>query len=109
MTKAERQELEALWRERVSDLRSSGMTVPAWAAAHHVSEYQVYYWVRKLRRTEQGPGSPLGARFVPVTVKEPEAGPAAALTVRVGAMAIDVGTGCDMELLRRVVRTLASA
>ena len=109
MTKAERQDLEALWRERISDLRSSGMTVAAWAAAHQVSEYQIHYWVRKLRRAEQGPGSPLGARFVPVTVNEPEAESAAALTVKVGAFALEVAAGCDMELLRRVVRTLASA
>ena len=109
MTKAERQELEATWRERIAEFRSSGMTVSAWAQAHQVSEYQVYYWVRKLRSTQAGSGAS-GARFVPVTVKglEGEAGPAA-LTVKVGAFALEVRAGCDMELLGRVARTLALA
>jgi len=109
MTRAQRQELDAVWRERIADLRSSGMTVPAWATAHQVSEYQVYYWVRKLRSTQAGSGAS-GGRFVPVTVREPEgeAGPAA-LTVKVGAFALEVRAGCDMELLRRVVHTLTLA
>ena len=108
MTKAERQELEAAWRERISDLRSSGMTVAAWAAAHEVSDYRTYYWARKFR-AEQGPGPSSQARFVPVTVQAPQAEPTAALQVKVGAFALEVAAGCDMELLRRVVRTLASA
>jgi hypothetical protein len=109
MTKAERQELEATWRERIAEFRSSGMTVSAWAQAHQVSEYRVYYWVRKLRSRQAWSGAS-GARFVPVTVREPEgeAGPAA-LTVKVGAFALEVRAGCDMELLRRVVGTLTFA
>ena len=108
MTKAERQELDAVWRERIVDLRSSGMTVAAWAAAHDVSEHRTYYWASKFR-AEQDPGPSAAARFVPVTVKESEAEPTAALKVKVGAFALEVAADCDMELLRRVVRTLASA
>ena len=108
MTRAERQELVAMWRERIADFRSSGMAVPAWAKAHQVSEYQVYYWVRKFRPMQEGLGS-CRPRFVPVTVKEPEGEAAAALTVKVGAFAVEVRAGCDMEVLGRVVRTLALA
>ena len=108
MTKGERQELEAVWRERIIDLRSSGMTVLAWAEAHQVSEYQVYYWVRKFRSTQQPRGS-CPPRFVPVAVKEAEGEATAALTVKVGAFTLEVRAGCDMELLRRVVGTLAFA
>ena len=108
MTKAEQQELEAVWRERIADLRSSGMTVAAWAAAHGVSEHRIYYWARKFR-AGQGHGPSTEARFVPVTVQEPNAEPTAALKVKVGAFALEVAAGCDMELLRRVVRTLTSA
>ena len=107
MTKAERQELEVVWRERIIDLRSSGMTVLAWAQAHQVSEYQVHYWVRKFRSAQQAPGR---SRFVPVTVRGPEEEAASpALTVKVGAFAVEVRAGCDMELLGRVVRTLTFA
>jgi transposase-like protein len=108
MTKAEQRELEAVWRERIADLRSSGMTVAAWALAHDVSEHRTYYWVRKFR-AEQSPGPCTEARFVPVTVQEPQSEPTAALKVTVGAFALEVATGCDMDLLRRVVRTLVSA
>ena len=108
MTKAERQEFEAVWRDRITDLRSSGMTVAAWAAAHDVSEHRTYYWARKFR-AGQGHGPSTEARFVPVTVQEPKAEPTAALKVKVGAFALEVATDCDLELLRRVVRTLASA
>ena len=67
MTKGERQGLEALWRKRVSDLRSSGVTQAAWAEANHVSLYQVHYWNRKFRQAGEDP-APSRPRFIALTV-----------------------------------------
>ena len=112
MTKGERQELEALWHERISDLRSSGMTIVAWAEANHVSPYRVYYWLRKFRQAQEEP-APSRPRFVAVTVAEPndKSSPPMSsppITVRVGSYSLEVHAGCDMELLSRVVRTLTT-
>lgn len=107
MTADKRQELEDLWRERISELRASGMTAVAWAEAHDVPQYRVYYWMRKFRQAEERP-RPSGTRFFAVTVEEPKPEETPPLTVWVGAFALEVRAGSDMELVRRVVRTLAS-
>jgi len=109
MTKEERHECEVLWRDRIADLRSSGMTAARWAGAHQLPVGQVYYWLRRFRQEEEGP-SPVRGRFIPVTVEEEAQAErsAAVLTVRVGVFAVDIRAGCDMDVLRRVAQTLAS-
>ncbi len=106
MTRQQRhEERAALWRERVEDFKASHMPVAAWAKANGVSEAQVYYWLTKFRAEAAGS---TGERFVPATVMEADEDRPAALVVRVGTCALEVHPGCDMELLRRVVHTLAS-
>lgn len=109
MTKEKQREVEALWRDRIADLRASGMTVAKWAEAHQLPAERVYYWRRRFRREEEG-SSPLRGRFIPVEVEEePKAERSApVLTVRVGVFAVDLGAGCDMDMLRRVAKTLMS-
>jgi transposase-like protein len=104
MTKAERERLEAVWRGRVADFEASGQTGAAWARAHQVTRGQLYYWRARLSR--KGSASPEG-RFVPVHLEDPPEEPSAPLVVQVGAVRVEVRRGCDLELLRGVVRSLA--
>ncbi|MCL6595843.1 MAG: helix-turn-helix domain-containing protein [Firmicutes bacterium] len=109
MTKERRHEVEALWRDRVADLRASGMTVARLAEAHQLPAERAYYWLRRFRQEEEG-SSPLRGRLIPVTVEEePKAERSApVLTVRVGVFSVDVRAGCDRDMLRRVAKTLMS-
>ncbi|MCL6444627.1 MAG: helix-turn-helix domain-containing protein [Alicyclobacillus sp.] len=106
MTKAELEELRELWRARVADFRASGLSGAAWCAAHQIKEHQLWYWVGKFKaETDHGHRQP---RFVPVRVQEPVHVADKPLSIRVGPAVIDVSPDYDSDLLRDVVRTLAS-
>ncbi|WP_237716356.1 IS66 family insertion sequence element accessory protein TnpA [Alicyclobacillus hesperidum] len=101
-----------LWRARVADFRVSGLTGAAWCAAHQVKEHQLWYWVGKFKADTDHEGRKRDSaepRFIPVRVEE--SAPQATdkpLCVRVGPAVIEVLPGYDTDLLRDVVRTLAS-
>ncbi|WP_288010493.1 helix-turn-helix domain-containing protein [Kyrpidia sp.] len=105
MTKAELAELRELWRTRVADFRASGQTGAAWCAAHQIKEHQLWYWVSKFK-TEAPPQSQ--PHFISIRVQDAPEGSEMALSVRVGPAIIEVRPGYDSDLLRDVVRTLAS-
>ncbi len=112
MTKAELEELRELWRARVVDFRASGLTGAAWCAAHQVKEHQLWYWVGKFKADTDHDGRQRDhaePRFIPVRAEKsaPEV-TEMPLSVRVGPAVIEVTPGYDTELLRDVVRTLAS-
>jgi len=107
VTRQQREECAAVWRERIEDLKASHMPVAVWGAANGVSEAQVCYWLAKFRAQA---ASSTAKRFVPATVVEADEDGPPALVLGVGAVALEVHPGCDMELLlRRIVRTLVSA
>src|SRR5579875_699859 len=112
MTKAELEDLRKLWRARVTDFRASGLTGAAWCAAHQVKEHQLWYWVSKLKLEighEGGQPNDGQPRFIPVRMEESTVEVAdKPLSVRVGPAVIEVSPGYDSDLLRDVVRTLAS-
>ncbi|MFX4301623.1 IS66 family insertion sequence element accessory protein TnpA [Alicyclobacillus tolerans] len=112
MTKAELEELRELWRARVTDFRASGLTGAAWCAAHQVKEHQLRYWVGKFKadtaHDSQGRDD-VEPRFIPVRLDEFATEVTdKPLSVRVGPAVIEVLPGYDSDLLRDVVRTLAS-
>lgn len=106
MTKAELEELRELWRARVADFRASGLSGAAWCAAHQIKEHQLWYWVGKFKaEIDHEDRQP---RFVPVHVQEPVRVADKPLSIRVGPAVIEVSSGYDSDLLRDVVRTLAT-
>ena len=42
-----------LWIERIKDYRASGESVAAWCQRHQVTQHQLWYRMRKLRKAEQ--------------------------------------------------------
>ncbi|NRO99713.1 hypothetical protein GWC77_28160 [Paraburkholderia sp. NMBU_R16] len=56
MTAFAREELESVWRERLSRFRQSGQTVKTFCHQESVSAWSFYYWRRRL----QEPAAPCG-------------------------------------------------
>ncbi|MCL6453651.1 MAG: helix-turn-helix domain-containing protein [Alicyclobacillus sp.] len=112
MTKAEMEQRRKFWRTRVADFRASGLTGAAWCAAHQVKEHQLWYWVGKFKADtahDSRGRDDVEPHFIPVRVGESE--PKVTnkpLSVRMGSAVIEVSPGYDPDLLRDVVRTLAS-
>ncbi|MGM0882959.1 MAG: IS66 family insertion sequence element accessory protein TnpA [Bacillota bacterium] len=47
------------WTERIANYQSSGLTMAAWCAEHHVTLHQLKYWLRKLSpRSRKSKASP---------------------------------------------------
>jgi hypothetical protein len=69
-------ELVQLWRDRVAQLQSSGLTQRAYALEHGLSEHQVSYWVRRLTIP---PAAPM---LLPVVVAPSPAPAEAAMSLR---------------------------
>ena len=48
-------EREQLWRERVAQWQSSGVSQRAWAIEHGFPIRQVGYWIRRLTKSQSAP------------------------------------------------------
>lgn len=98
------------WMERISDYRSSGLTMAAWCEANNFTKEQLKYWLRKSKEISSSPtlnsNSP---QFVPVTIAETadnESASSSHLVVRIGQASIEVRSGFNPQLLREVVQAL---
>ncbi|PDO09197.1 MAG: hypothetical protein BLM47_13960 [Candidatus Reconcilbacillus cellulovorans] len=100
----DREQLRQLWAARIADYRSSGLTMAAWCARHHIRVDQLKYWLYRRKLQNPSPRA-AGPRFLPLTVTEPSP----TLTVRVGSVHIDLKPGFDPQLLKAVVRALEEA
>ncbi|WP_245590527.1 IS66 family insertion sequence element accessory protein TnpA [Aneurinibacillus terranovensis] len=40
------------WEERIATYRASGQSTKEWCEAHGVKPHQLWYWLRKLKSTE---------------------------------------------------------
>ncbi|HXH29300.1 MAG TPA: hypothetical protein VNJ01_00685 [Bacteriovoracaceae bacterium] len=41
-----------IWKKRIADLESSGLTVAQYAKAHEISVHQFYYWKAKFNKSK---------------------------------------------------------
>lgn len=105
MAKPKSAELREIWRVRIADYRSSGLSGAGWCASHQIKEHQLWYWANKFRSEPVPESAP---RFVAVQVHEPMRGKERPLLVRIGSAVIEVSVGYDSELLCDVARTLAT-
>ena len=90
----------AVWQQRLTDQQDSGLSITAWCWQQNVSEQSFYYWRRRLVAAPAAP-TPDAPQWVAVL---PEAG--AGLTLRVGAVAVEVGAGFDPRVLAAVLAVL---
>lgn len=99
------EELQQVWTARIKDYRSSGERVATWCERHGVTNRQLGYWMRKLKRLEQE--KTIGqSPWLSVHVDEDTAIPSSSLLVTVGSATIEVRAGFEPSLLVDVIKTL---
>lgn len=93
----------ALWAERVSACRNSGLSVKAWCRENGVNEQTYYKWQKKLFTMAQAQQKSRFAEVTPV-----RASGNIAVTVRISGAEADIHSGADMATVETVLRILKS-
>ena len=108
--KSENKALQAVWVQRLAKMKSSGMSGMAWCAQEGISYHQFRYW-----RDRIGCPAKVAAQTMPTWLELSPASelpiPSASdnLVVRIGEATVELRRGFDPELLREIMRALASA
>ena len=107
--KNENKALRAAWMKHLAEMKSSGMSGKAWCAHEGISYHKYRYWKARIESSE----TPSDVRTVQWLALEPASDARAcdkddAITLRIGAVVIEVRRGFDPVLLRDVVQVLSS-
>ena len=72
----EREQKHQLWKERISEYESSGLSVPAWCKEQQIPTHQMRYWLRKFRNAEtnDSKSDKAASRWVELDTSEPAPG-----------------------------------
>ena len=89
----------ALWAERVSSCRNSGLRVKDWRRENGVNEQIYYKWQKKLFTTAQ---TQQESRFTEVTPVRTSGN--IAVTVRISGTEADIHSGADAATVETVLR-----
>ncbi len=95
----------AVWAQRVSDCRNSGLTVKAWCAANSVCEQTYYRWQRRIYAMAQAEQE---QRFADITPPARRTSGNVAVVVRSGNIEAEVHNGADAATVELVLRVLQS-
>ena len=95
----------ALWAERISECRSSGMPVKTWCRENGVNEQTYYKWQRRLFDMAQAQQE---VQFAEVTPVRPVNYGNVAVTVRIAGAEADIHSGADAATVETVLRILKS-
>lgn len=93
----------ALWAERVSACRNSGLSVKAWCRENGVNEQTYYKWQKKLFTVAQAQQESRFAEVTPV-----HASGNIAVTVRISGAEADIHSCADAATVETVLRILKS-
>ena len=94
-----------LWVERITECRSSGMSVRAWCREHEISEKTYYYWQRRLY--QQMITTAETVRFAEISFQEetvPNSGATAKISL--SGATIEIYPGADTQMIRAILQTL---
>jgi transposase-like protein len=91
------------WAQRVSECRSSGLTVRNWCEQHEINEKTYYYWQRRIweSMTESRSG-----RFVQIPAETATAGQNMAVRIRIHGAEAEICAGIDAAAIEAVCRAL---
>lgn len=92
-----------LWRERLDDLKTSGLTQKAWCQAQHISQSTLRYWIRKLESVE--PAAPASWMQLDPAGRA-MAVPESEIIVQRAGIKIVLSPASDPDLGRKVVQLL---
>jgi hypothetical protein len=100
MTHVERYEL---WKIRISDYQSSGLSVSKWCEHHQLNVHTMKYWLQKFRTNNQMVTEPATQWF---SINVNATNESASLLLFVRDVRVEVFPGFDPSLLCDVVRVL---
>ncbi len=103
-----RVELRRQWEERIRVFRASGQGVAVWCATHDISVATFHYWLRRFPLLPPSVSDSTPVRFLQLDMASIPAQEDLSLTLRIGAVTIDVPQGFDPALLRQVVNVLTT-
>lgn len=96
----------ALWAERISECRNSGLSVQEWCNSQNLCKQTYYKWQKRLFEIA---GTQQTAQFAEVTLPQPVySSGKVAVTVRIGGTEADIHSGADAETVKMVLRVLQS-
>jgi hypothetical protein len=98
---------EQIWRDRVTEWRTSGKNMDVWCSENGIPFGQLKYRIKKYRLGNGKRRSKTGTGWLPVTVSDSDQH-GSSLLVRIGNTSIEVRPGFDPDLLRQVVGALGS-
>ena len=107
------QEKWDMWKKRVEDYQASGFSAARWCRENRIPESTFWTWKQRVMgakaaaTSETKSSTPKEAtpRWVAISEEEP-ALETAVLTIRLGAIGIEVKPGYDEKLLQHVIQTL---
>jgi len=108
-------EKQAAWEKRITEQKASGLSRMDWCARQGIKYTTYRYWLEQIgKRTEKNPNVPAVVSATPTWLELAPAPAAPILTsdglvVRIGEATLELQRGFDPELLREIVRALASS
>ena len=93
----------AVWTQRISDCRSSGISVKCWCQENAVSEKTYYYWQRRIFRMAHGQQTPEFAELHNIHPVSP-----AVVSLSISGVSVQVHAGADEQTLSALFRALSS-
>ena len=91
------------WAQRVSECRSSGLTVRKWCEQHEINEKTYYYWQRRIWESMNESRS---SRFVQIPAETATAGQNTAVRIRINGAEAEICVGTDAATIEAVCRAL---
>ena len=91
------------WAQRVSECRSSGLTVRKWCEQHEINEKTYYYWQRRIWESMNESRS---SRFVQIPVETASAGQNTAVRIQINGAEAEICAGTDAATIEAVCRAL---
>ena len=101
VTKRNSPEMIALWTQRITDCKSSGVSAQEWCEKNGINIKTYYYWHNKIHKIVSQQQSCFYE--VPITSGNQER---AAATIRVGPFQADVYPGADTETIKAICQAM---
>jgi hypothetical protein len=91
-------DLEALWKTRISEYKSSGLTQTEWCRRHNVSHRQLSYWLRKEKSIKST------TQWLPVQLShQEETRPENYINIKMGKAEIEIKQDVSTEFLSKIL------
>jgi len=91
------------WSQRVTECRSSGLTVRNWCEQHGINEKTYYYWQRRIWDSMNKSRS---SRFVQIPAEAVSVGQNTAVRIRINGAEAEICAGTDATTIEAVCRAL---